>query len=117
MSQSLEIDSFTLQSWLENGQSVEVIDIRPRADYEAWHVPGSINVDAYQAIYANSPGPLADYRPTDDRPVVAVCYVESSDDTETYKRLQALEPPAFEPRLAEWLQVLKDVPRDFRQPN
>jgi glyoxylase-like metal-dependent hydrolase (beta-lactamase superfamily II) len=75
MTKSLEIDSLTLQSWLENGQPVEVIDIRPRVDYEAWHVPGSLNVDAYQAIYANSPGPLADYAPPDDRPVVAVCYV------------------------------------------
>ena len=75
MEHSFEIDTHTLQSWLEGGRSVEVINIRPRADYEAWHVPGSINVDAYNAIYANSPGALADYQPSDDRTVVAVCYV------------------------------------------
>ena len=75
MNYPLEIDTPTLQGWLENGHSVEVIDIRPRADYEAWHIPGSLNVDAYRAIYAHSPGPLADYHPTDGQQVVAVCYV------------------------------------------
>jgi glyoxylase-like metal-dependent hydrolase (beta-lactamase superfamily II) len=75
MNHPLEIDTGTLQAWLENGQPVEVIDIRPQPDYDAWRIPGSIHVDAYEAIYANSPGPLADYQPTDDRPVVAVCFV------------------------------------------
>jgi len=75
MDHSLEIDALTLQAWLENGRTLEVIDIRPRADYEAWHVPGSVNVDAYNAIYANSPGALVDYRPPYDRTVVAVCFV------------------------------------------
>lgn len=75
MDHALEIDTPTLQAWLENGQNVEVIDIRPRTDYEAWHIPGSLNVDAYRAIYAHSPGPLAHYRPQDGRQVVAVCYV------------------------------------------
>jgi glyoxylase-like metal-dependent hydrolase (beta-lactamase superfamily II)/rhodanese-related sulfurtransferase len=75
MDHKLEIDTPTLQAWLENGHSVEVIDIRPRMDYEAWHIPGSLNVDAYRAIYAHSPGPLADYRPHDGKQVVAVCYV------------------------------------------
>ena len=74
MDHSLEIDALTLQAWLEYGRTVEVIDIRPRADYEAWHVPGSVNVDAYNAIYANSPGPLSDYQPPDNRTVVAVCF-------------------------------------------
>jgi glyoxylase-like metal-dependent hydrolase (beta-lactamase superfamily II) len=75
MYHSLEIDTPTLQAWLENGHSIEVIDIRPRADYETWHIPGSLNVDAYQAIHAHSPGPLAHYHPKDGKQVVAVCYV------------------------------------------
>lgn len=75
MNHTKEIDTPTLQAWLENGRSIEVIDIRPRADYEAWHIPGSVNVDAYRAIYAHSPGPLAHYRPQDGRQVVAVCFV------------------------------------------
>ena len=43
MNHTKEIDTPTLQAWLENGRSIEVIDIRPRADYEAWHIPGSVN--------------------------------------------------------------------------
>lgn len=70
-----EIDSPTLQAWLERGEAVEVIDIRPQSDYDAWHIPGSRNVDAYQAIHMNQPGPLADYEPPAGAPVVAVCFV------------------------------------------
>jgi glyoxylase-like metal-dependent hydrolase (beta-lactamase superfamily II) len=70
-----EINTATLQAWLDNGHNVEVIDIRPRQDYEAWHIPGSLNVDAYQAIYAHSPGPLAQYNPPDGQQVVVVCFV------------------------------------------
>jgi glyoxylase-like metal-dependent hydrolase (beta-lactamase superfamily II)/rhodanese-related sulfurtransferase len=94
MDRSIEIDVLTLQTWLENGRTVEVIDIRPQADYQAWHVPGSVNVDAYNAIYANSPGALADYQPQDGRTVVAVCFVgQTSKIAARYlqsRRIQAL---------------------------
>lgn len=75
MNHPMEIDAPKLQAWLENEHEVEVIDIRPHQDYEAWHIPGSVNVDAYQAIYAHSPGPLADYHPPDGQQVVVVCFV------------------------------------------
>ncbi|MDH5507108.1 MAG: MBL fold metallo-hydrolase [Anaerolineae bacterium] len=70
----LEIDPATLRTWLEEGQAVKVIDIRPPADFEEWHIPGSENVYAYHALYARQPGPLADYHPPKGEPVVAVCY-------------------------------------------
>jgi glyoxylase-like metal-dependent hydrolase (beta-lactamase superfamily II) len=78
-----EIDAGTLRSWLDNGQPVEVIDIRPQPDYDAWHIPGSRNVDAYQALHANSPGPLAAYTASGDRPVVAVCFVGQTSQIAT----------------------------------
>jgi glyoxylase-like metal-dependent hydrolase (beta-lactamase superfamily II)/rhodanese-related sulfurtransferase len=70
-----EIFPETLQAWLEGQKPVEVIDIRPRADFEAWHIPGSRHVDAYQAIKHFQPGPLAGYEASDGKPVVVVCYV------------------------------------------
>lgn len=103
MTQSLEIDSLTLQSWLENGDLVEVVDIRPEADFEAWHVPGSINVDAYQAIYAHSPGPLADYRPEDDRPVITVCFVgQTSKIAARYLRSRGIEARSLSGGMQSW---------------
>ncbi len=71
----IEISPETLQAWLEVGEPVEVIDIRPRTDYEAWRIPGSRSVDAYQAISANRPGPLADYKPPAGVSAVMVCFV------------------------------------------
>ncbi len=71
----IEIEAETLRRWLEEGNPVEVVDIRPAADYQSWHIPGARNLDAYNAIYARSPGPLADYEAPDGLPVVTVCYV------------------------------------------
>ncbi len=75
MNKSIEIDTDTLQSWLEEGQVAEVIDVRRRADFAAWHIPGSRHVAAYEAIQNRLPGPLADYQAPDGGRVVAVCYV------------------------------------------
>ena len=74
--QSPEVDMDTLRTWLTNGDPVDVIDIRPQADYADWHIPGSRNVDAYDALQANNPGALENFEPAhDNRPVVLVCFV------------------------------------------
>jgi glyoxylase-like metal-dependent hydrolase (beta-lactamase superfamily II)/rhodanese-related sulfurtransferase len=79
-----EIEVDTLRAWLEAGRKVEVIDVRPRADYEAWHIPGSRNVDAYQSLQTNDPGSLADYKAREDTPVVAVCFVGQTSQIAAY---------------------------------
>jgi glyoxylase-like metal-dependent hydrolase (beta-lactamase superfamily II) len=60
-----------LQDRLAAGQPVTVVDIREPADRE-WSIPGSIQVDAYDAVKSGSLGPLAghDFPPG---PVVTVC--------------------------------------------
>ena len=70
-----EIDSATLRDWLEKGKPVKVIDIRPASDFAEWHIAGAENVDAYDALYARQPGPLQDFDPPPDTPIVAVCFV------------------------------------------
>ena len=103
MNQLLEIDTPTLQAWLENGHTVEVIDIRPRADYVAWHIPGSLNVDAYQAIHHRNPGPLADYHPPDGRQVVAVCYVgQTSKIAAQYLGSRGIETLSLSGGMQSW---------------
>jgi glyoxylase-like metal-dependent hydrolase (beta-lactamase superfamily II) len=62
-----------LQELLAAGQRVTVVDIRTPADRE-WSIPGSLQVDAYDAVKSGSLGPLAglDLGPG---PVVTVCGV------------------------------------------
>jgi len=60
-----------LQALLAAGQPVTVVDIRTPADRD-WSIPGSVHVDAYDAVKSGSLGPLANLEfPTG--PVVTVC--------------------------------------------
>ncbi len=67
------IDIETLRTWLEEGLPVTVLDIRPMQERVEWSIPGSMHVDAYDALKANDPKALADVELPGDKPVVAVC--------------------------------------------
>ncbi len=63
----------TLRTWLEEGRPVTVLDIRPMHERVEWSIPGSMHVDAYNALKANDPKALVDVELPGDLPVVAVC--------------------------------------------
>jgi glyoxylase-like metal-dependent hydrolase (beta-lactamase superfamily II) len=67
------IDVETLRAWLEEGRPVTVLDIRPTSERAEWAIPGSIHIDAYNALKANDPKALADVALPGDAPVVTVC--------------------------------------------
>ena len=67
------IDVETLRTWLEEGVPVTVLDIRPMHERVEWSIPGSMHVDAYDALKANDPKALANVEFPGDRPVVTVC--------------------------------------------
>jgi glyoxylase-like metal-dependent hydrolase (beta-lactamase superfamily II)/rhodanese-related sulfurtransferase len=69
----LTIDVETLRAWLEEGRSVTVLDVRPAVERAEWAIPGSIHVDAYDALRAHNPAALADVDVPSDIPVVTVC--------------------------------------------
>lgn len=63
----------TLRIWLEKGRPVTILDVRPTAEWTEWAIPGSIHVDAYDALKAHDPAALADVDVPSDGPVVTVC--------------------------------------------
>jgi glyoxylase-like metal-dependent hydrolase (beta-lactamase superfamily II) len=65
------ISALELRALLEHGGAVRVIDIRPAGDRE-WTIPGSIAVDAYDAVNAGQLGALEAVA-FDSRPAVMVC--------------------------------------------
>ena len=67
------ISASELQSWLQQGRPVVVVDIRRKADRCEWHIPGSLHVDAYDALKAGDTSPLQRLALPTDRPVVTVC--------------------------------------------
>jgi glyoxylase-like metal-dependent hydrolase (beta-lactamase superfamily II)/rhodanese-related sulfurtransferase len=67
------IDPETLRRWLAEGRDVQVLDIRKSADRAEWSIPGSIHVDAYEALKAGDPAALANVLLREGVPVVTVC--------------------------------------------
>jgi glyoxylase-like metal-dependent hydrolase (beta-lactamase superfamily II) len=63
----------TLRSWLDEGRPVTVVDVRPLAERAEWAIPGSLHIDAYDALKAHEPAALADLSLPADIPVVTVC--------------------------------------------
>src|SRR6266511_1402748 len=68
-----QIEAETLREWLEVQRPVTVLDIRTDEDRAQWAIPGSVHVNAYEALRAGQPGALTDTAFPADRPVVTVC--------------------------------------------
>jgi glyoxylase-like metal-dependent hydrolase (beta-lactamase superfamily II)/rhodanese-related sulfurtransferase len=69
----MTIDVETLRVWLEERRPVTILDVRPTAEWAEWAIPGSIHVNAYDALRAHDPTALADVDDPSDGPVVTVC--------------------------------------------
>src|SRR5260370_16315780 len=69
----MTIDVETLRRWLEEGRPVTILDVRPTAERAEWAIPGSLHVDAYDALKAHDPAVLAVVDVPSDQPVVTVC--------------------------------------------
>lgn len=68
-----EVDTQTLREWLDTRVPVTVLDIRTLDDRAQWAIPGSLHVDAYDAVRNGAAGALADLVLEADHPVVTVC--------------------------------------------
>jgi glyoxylase-like metal-dependent hydrolase (beta-lactamase superfamily II) len=68
-----QIEAETLRGWLDTHQPVTVVDIRTDEDHAQWAIPGSVHLNAYEALRAGRPGGLADASFPRDRPIVTVC--------------------------------------------
>jgi rhodanese-related sulfurtransferase len=64
-----------LRELLDRGERVSVLDIRRAEARAEWAIPGSLHVDAYDALRAGDPNALADVNLSEDTPVVTVCNV------------------------------------------
>jgi rhodanese-related sulfurtransferase len=47
---SKQIEAHALRDWLDTQQAVTVLDIRADDDYAQWAIPGSLHVNAYEAL-------------------------------------------------------------------
>jgi len=69
----LTIEVAELQSLLDQHAPVTVLDVRPRAERAEWAIPGSLHLDAYEALKAGDPEALSGVSLPADRLIVTVC--------------------------------------------
>ena len=67
------IDAEALRGLLDRNQPVTVLDIRRTEDHAEWAIPGSLHVEAYDALKAGDPSALSDVELPEGAPVVTVC--------------------------------------------
>jgi len=48
------LNANTLRNWLEIGQPVSILDIRPISERAEWHIPNSIHFNAYEKLKNNN---------------------------------------------------------------
>jgi glyoxylase-like metal-dependent hydrolase (beta-lactamase superfamily II) len=69
----ISVSMDTLRGWLDQGRPVTVLDVRPSEQYADWAIPGSLHVDAYDALKAGDPKAMSAALLPRDKPVVTVC--------------------------------------------
>lgn len=68
-----EITAEDLRTALNENRPIHVLDVRPREQFESWHVPGSRHVGGYEALKAGREDVYDDLALPDNEPVVTVC--------------------------------------------
>jgi glyoxylase-like metal-dependent hydrolase (beta-lactamase superfamily II) len=68
-----QVDVAMLQEWLTEDRPVTVLDIRAQEDRAQWFIPGSLHVNAYDALKTGDPEALKGLDLPKDRPVVTIC--------------------------------------------
>ncbi len=70
---ALTMSAAALQQRLLDGDVTIILDVRPASERAEWYIPGSIHVDAYDALKRNDPEALAGVDLPGNRPIVTVC--------------------------------------------
>ena len=63
----------TLRDMMDQGEPVTVLDVRDDDERAEWAVPGSIHVNAYEALKNDDPEALSGVEVPEDEPVVTIC--------------------------------------------
>jgi rhodanese-related sulfurtransferase len=69
----LTISAQTLRRWLEQGNPVFILDVRPMDQREEWQIPGSHYIDAYQRLKSGDMSVMNEVHIPEHTPVVTVC--------------------------------------------
>lgn len=69
----LNIQVESLRRWLDEGQNIFVLDVRPDEQRAEWHIPGSYHIDAYSQLKEGNAAVLDQVNIPDNTKVITVC--------------------------------------------
>ncbi len=100
------IEAMTLRDMLERGERVTVVDVRKEEDHAEWSIPGSVHVDAYDALNSGDDGAMEGMELPEGAPVVTVCgRGRSSAVAAEQLRRQGYEALSLEGGMKAWSLV------------
>jgi rhodanese-related sulfurtransferase len=70
MTETIEVRE--LQEMLAQRRPVTVLDVRHSGDYQDWSIPGSLHVDAYDALKAKAAHAMDDVKLPANIPVITI---------------------------------------------
>lgn len=88
-----ELTADQLRTALAEDRPIHVVDVRPREQFDAWHIPGSRHVGGYEALKAGREDVYDDLS-LPDAPVVTVCGAGKTS-REAARRLRARGADAY----------------------
>ena len=73
MQNTQTINTATLRDWLEAGNALNILDVRPLNERAEWYIPGSIHMNAYERLRNKDKDALHGLYLDKNFPVVTVC--------------------------------------------
>ncbi|HWI46375.1 MAG TPA: rhodanese-like domain-containing protein [Rubrobacter sp.] len=100
------IEAMTLRDMLERGERVTVVDVRKGEDHAEWSIPGSVHVDANDALNSGDERAMEGLELPEGAPVVTVCgRGRSSAVAAEQLRRQGYEALSLEGGMKAWSLV------------
>jgi glyoxylase-like metal-dependent hydrolase (beta-lactamase superfamily II)/rhodanese-related sulfurtransferase len=97
------VDAGKLREWLDNGEPVFVLDVRPLSQREEWKIPGSHYVDAYKRLNEGDESILNEIDIPENTKVVTVCAAgRTSQIASNALRKKGIEAYSLEGGMKSW---------------
>jgi glyoxylase-like metal-dependent hydrolase (beta-lactamase superfamily II)/rhodanese-related sulfurtransferase len=106
----ITIDAATLRQRLAQRLPTVVVDVRPKAAYAEWHIPGSEWVHAYDGLQSGDAPALEDWAPSSPDLVVTVCQAGTSSlQAALQLRARGIDARSLEGGMLAWSLVWSEA--------
>jgi glyoxylase-like metal-dependent hydrolase (beta-lactamase superfamily II) len=109
------IDAGKLREWLDTGEPVFVLDVRPSAQREEWKIPGSYYIDAYKQLNEGDESILNEIKVPEHAKVITVCAAgRTSLLASDALRKKGMEAYSLEGGMKAWSKAWNTAEKKFK---